>query len=83
MSGALAWTAIVGFLTILATGQAALIGLVLRVVRAQGDVSRAELRELRTEILGELRVLGTRFDAVDRDLHRLHARVFDGEAPAA
>ncbi len=74
MSGAIAWTAIVGFLTILAAGQAALIGLVLALVRAETAVLREQIEGLRREMLA-------RVDARERDLQRRHA--FEHEEPPA
>lgn len=83
MSGALAWTLIVGFLAILAGGQAAVVASVRASARSAERALRAELRELRADLLAELRVLATRLDRIERDVERLHARVFDGEKPAA
>lgn len=72
MSSAQVWTVIAGFLAILV----AMSGLVLALVRA-------EIRELRAEIRGDLHVLAARFDAVEREVERLHERVYAGEPPAA
>jgi hypothetical protein len=72
MSGAQVWTVIGGFFAILT----ALVGLVLRVVRAEVAVLREQLDGLRNELLA-------RFDALDRDVQRLYRHVFERQEPPA
>ena len=72
MNDAQTWVAIIGLLAVFAAVFGSMVGLVLRLVRA-------EIAVLREHVDGQHAELLARFTAVERELARLHVEVFAGE----